>query len=187
MRRILAQADQMGALYISGELVDRVARSGMLVPLDPHKSIWPQYPIGCDLTSRVLKGYSHKVAAAKGNVRLMPGNHEVSSGSDPWRWAPELIAIHHFKWDDTVVKRLSSRLTPDWKARCSWWRESERCLSFIQNQCKLDLTILRTFDFGPGYHQVNDEMAWHFVHCLRYSNPEWVKRWGVAPSRQRVP
>jgi hypothetical protein len=180
LRCTLARADRMGAMHISGELVDRVARNGILAPLDPHQSIWEQFPVGCALTLQVLKGYSHKVVAAKGAVRLTPGNHEVLPGLGPTRWAPELAAIHHFKWDETVVARLSSRLEPAWKAKCSWWPESERFLNFIHDRRELDLSSLLTFDFGKGNHRIDDAAAWHFVHCLRCSNPEWPKRWGMA-------
>jgi hypothetical protein len=43
----------------------------------------------------------------------------------------ELVEVHHFKWDASVVDRLKRRLRPDFQAQCPWWTESKTILDFI--------------------------------------------------------
>jgi hypothetical protein len=177
LHAVLARADQTGATYISGELIDRVASNGELPPLHPDTDLWTQFPVGCSLTSTIMGGYTHKVTASKSHLGICHGNHEPLTLVPSNHWASDLVAIHHFKWDATVVPRLERRLLPDWKDRCPWWVETERALNFLNGRSMVDLSILDTFTFANGRHLPSDTAAWQFVRKQRMANPVWQRKW----------
>jgi hypothetical protein len=117
--------------YFRGYLVDRVAESGKLQPFDPAVPIWGQYPRRFRLTSGRANRMSHKVTCAKSVVQLTPGNHYTISAR-PLTYYSEPVEVHHFKWDTSVVSRLTRRLQPDFQEQCPWWVESKEILEFIE-------------------------------------------------------
>lgn len=180
LAELLAEADAQNANAIGGELVDRVARDGALIRFDPALPVWRQFPLGSDVTRRVLQGFTHKVAASKGNVLVGPGHHEALPSSPvPVIWARDLAAIHHFKWDDGVIARLALRTEDDWKRRCPWWVESQRFLDHAAEHGHIDLTGADTYDFGDGMHRADDAAAWAYVTQQRAANVHWHLRKGM--------
>ncbi len=147
LREICADCDSQGHDAVRGQFVDRVARAGELPPFDPERSIWSQFPIGCDVTSSIVEGMSKKVVLARARVRMRHANH------DPLRhqrvsWSPIRAPIFHFKWDASVLPRLQARLEPDWKERCAWWTQSAAAISAIDaSNGRIPIERLRCFDF----------------------------------------
>jgi len=131
--------------------------------------------MACDFTGAVLRGYTHKVAAAKGNIPISPGNHEVMKRPGV-KWSDDVIAIHHFKWDNRVLDYLAPRLQQSWRTRCWCWIETERASRHIKEHRGLDITSLATFDFGDGYHLPVNAEAWTFVKRMRANNANWHAR-----------
>lgn len=152
--------DAAGINIVPGEFVDRVAANGCLPAFDPQRPLWDQFPLGCDLTSRVLKGSTRKVVCSKGNVKIARANHTPLHGQDLCS-AQSIVDIHHFKWDATVVGRLSRRLEESWRKRCPWWIESQRALQHIQaHGGRIGIEQLRTYrPREPFYRQVSQTVA----------------------------
>jgi hypothetical protein len=129
-RALLDFAASLEIDYFRGSFVDRITEDGTLADFDPSRSIWLQYP-RLSRISHELTGDCNKVACARPHVRLTPGNH-YPINDEPLRYYSELVEIHHFKWDSSVVGRLSRRLQPDFQEKCPWWVESKNILDFIE-------------------------------------------------------
>lgn len=156
---------------VSGELVDRVTRDGSLPILDPDGLIWQQFPIGCDLTGRILDAFTHKICLAKASVAVTPGAHQVARRHGiRGRLSHHIIPVHHFKWDATVLERLGRRLRTDWKRRCHWWTESQRFIDYFNEHGCLCLENLDTFDFGCDARIEDNWRSRRFVTGLRSRN-----------------
>ena len=128
---LLEFADSLGLDYFHGYLVDRVSADGRLRAFDSAKSVWMQYlrrftPPGSDPAQKIWK-----VSCARPHVPISRGNH-FPIGHETFKYYVEPVEIHHFKWDDTVVQRLSRRLLPDFRDACEWWTESRDLLAYIQ-------------------------------------------------------
>jgi hypothetical protein len=130
-KSLIKLGETFGIDYFRGNLIDRIAEDGKLRPFDPNESIWKQYPRQIKLTPPFSTGLAHKVTCARANVRVSRGNHFVVN-PEALRYYSEPVEIQHFKWDATVVSRLSRRLQPDFQALCPWWIESKIFLDFIE-------------------------------------------------------
>jgi hypothetical protein len=128
---LLDFAGSLNLDYFHGYLVDRVSADGRLRPFDPAKPLWTQYPRrftppGSDPVEKVWK-----VTCARPHVPVSRGNH-FPLGPTTFKYYADPVEIHHFKWDDTVVERLSRRLMPDFREACDWWTESRDLLAYIE-------------------------------------------------------
>jgi hypothetical protein len=142
-----------------GAFVDRIARDGRLPPFDPSRSIWAQYPVGCNLTREIAGGLTTKVTIARQFVRIEHGNHSpVSPGRTAW--ALDGMPIFHFKWDAAVVPRLRLRLTEDWKSRCWWWTQSDAVLTAIsEHGGRIPMHKLILVDYGDDHVPATTDAA----------------------------
>ena len=117
--------------YFWGEFVDRVAADGSLKAFDPAQCIWSQYPRKCHITRDVARAHTGKVTCARASVRISPGNHYVLN-AERLRYYKPRVEVHHFKWDDSVMRRLGRRLLPDWREQWPWWIESKKIVDFLE-------------------------------------------------------
>ena len=110
---IVSQMNRDDDWALRGWFLDRVAVGGVLAPIRPSPSIGEQFPIGCDLTEGLLRGWTQKIMLCRGRVELQGGvNH------DTWNarydrvpiGRPEDYVVHHFKWTEGVDARLRARL-----------------------------------------------------------------------------
>ena len=148
---------------MSGEFIDRVALGGELKCFDPHSAIWNQFPIGCDVTKRILLGQTNKVVCSQASVKIKHANHDPIRNQHMLLSLPYLAAVHHFKWDSTVVERLLPRLDDDWKQRCHWWVQTQRFMDHWSLYKRINLDLLSTIYFPFGRQRETDENAWLFV------------------------
>ncbi|MBC7927290.1 MAG: glycosyltransferase family 2 protein [Bryobacteraceae bacterium] len=130
-RSLLRLAESMQVDYFRGFLVDRVADDGRLKAFDASQPIWTQYPRRIELAPELAPSTARKVPCARGDIELNPGNHFPRTDR-ALRFYSEPVEVHHFKWDQTVVGRLSRRLMPDFRAQCPWWTESKSVIDFIK-------------------------------------------------------
>lgn len=128
-------AEENNLDYFWGRFVDRVTADGSLQPFDPDRPIWEQYPIETHITRDVAKAQTQKLTCARGNVQVTSGNHSAAN-PETLRYFGPPVAIHHFKWDDSVLQRLRRRVMPDWRERWPWWVESRNLLEFLQSRPK---------------------------------------------------
>ncbi|MBC8167364.1 MAG: hypothetical protein H7Y20_16030 [Bryobacteraceae bacterium] len=130
-KSLLQFAESMNIDYFHGRLVERAAADGKLKNFDPAQPLWTQYPRRFELSDTIVPGISRKVPCARANIRVNPGHHFPASAG-PLRYYADAVEVHHFKWDDSVVQRLSRRLQPDFRERCPWWVESRNVIDYIE-------------------------------------------------------
>jgi len=127
--RIMNRRD---AWALRGWMVDRVAEDGALAPIRPSPSIGEQFPIGCDLTGSLLKGWTQKIVLCRGRVRLQGGvNHDTCNAlyDDVPIGDGDQYLVHHFKWMQGVDERLRTRLAHAAIAACY----SDECRRFLDH------------------------------------------------------
>jgi hypothetical protein len=172
---------------ITGILIDRIAADGSLPDFDPSRPVWEVFSRPCNVTGSIARGPMEKVAFARSDIRLRPGNH---APEDPkTKCAAQAIPIHHFKWHAGVIAQLRFRLDPAWKQKCFWWIESQYLLDYLARndmRFKLDdvpviaLPAGGVFDAGAaksltkpaaGMADTIVLQAWHEPPI-----PEWIER-----------
>ncbi|GHC06523.1 glycosyltransferase family 2 protein [Thermomonas carbonis] len=121
IHELLASCDAAGYRFVRGRMRDRLAAGGQLVPMRPVPSLWEQFPFRASVTSRIRQGWDRKVCAAKPDVVFDEGGmHCLAYGHDrstnyrlthlDARGFPNLVDIDHFAWDDTLLKRIETKL-----------------------------------------------------------------------------
>lgn len=183
LRDIVARCEADDVDYIRGIFIDRVAEDGGLPRFDPRRSIWDTFPRTCNVTRVLAQANPHKVILAKGSVLVYGGKHAVMDGQylkplEGWG------QVHHFKWDASVLERLRYRLSPDWKAKCPWWTESQRLLDYFEaNGERFNLADLPRFHL-PGPHFLKSPLAagWGFQSASLWAgvagSPPMDLEWG---------
>ena len=124
---VVQSASERGYDHIKGFMVDRVASDGGFPKVESNRSLWEQFPLAGLVTFPLAGGNILKVVAAKGSVRISPGQHYALGGhaypSDRYN-----IPIHHFKWTFGILDRLRLRAQFYKSIGDNLWRESERIL-----------------------------------------------------------
>jgi hypothetical protein len=176
---LIEKEEALRVTAISGEMVDRISRTGELVDFNPAERIWSQFPIGSNITQAISDGYSDKVIAAKASIRVGAGHHEAyKMGNDEVRWSDHLIPVHHFKWDATVRDRLAPRVGERWRQEVGYWQETDRLLRFLGETKRLDCTKFETIDLGPpGYLDFENVELMEFMARLRRKSQARWRRW----------
>jgi Glycosyl transferase family 2 len=137
---------------VRGKMVDRVASGGVLAPVRPEPDLGTQFPIGCDLTSGFLGGWTQKIMLCRGRTELKGGlNHETRNAVHdrvPIGSAADYV-VHHFKWTAGVDARLRARLDeaivgPEYRRECARFLESHETAGKID----LDDPVLRARHLG---------------------------------------
>jgi hypothetical protein len=127
----LKRIEDSGYDYVQGCLVDRLAKNGELITVRPDVTIWQQFPLAGMVTYPILKANILKIVAAKGYVRLAPGQHTASNGNGcPTQQA--YIPVHHFKWSSDVIPGLRDRVQLYQRHEEDIWRESERFIHYLK-------------------------------------------------------
>jgi hypothetical protein len=142
---IIAACEAGGYDYVMGALLDRVAADGSLPALKPAASIWAQYPLAGLVTLRVPRAGTSKATLARGDVHLHLGQHGAQTGRQ-LPAAQAFAQVHHFKWTDSVLPRLTQRI--DAYSSGDWYLtypattdESRRILKHLEaNGGRIDVT-----------------------------------------------
>lgn len=154
-----------GIEAIPGILIDRIAADGSLPDFDPSRPIWDVFSRPCNVTGSIARGTIEKVAFARGDIRLQPGNHATENPNT--KCLPQAIPIHHFKWHAGVLEQLRFRLDPAWKRKCFWWIESQLLLDyFSRNNMRFNLNDVPVIVlpasgvFDAGYSRCKPTNGW---------------------------
>jgi hypothetical protein len=173
--KMIERWEASGHSYVKGLMLDRVAADGGLPRFDPMTSVWEQFPLICLFAIDVGKSLIRKVTVARGDVFLCRGNHFLARGAPamlteaarkrlaavpardltcPDAW----MQIHHFKWDASVLDRLRFRLSPQWRAKCPWWTESDKLLDYFEARGgHFDLNDLKLLDVPKDLMLIIDD------------------------------
>jgi hypothetical protein len=124
--------EKAGRTAVHGNFIDRVSVDGRFVAAQPTPSLAEQYPIECQLTDRILQGFTEKIMLARHEVWISGGHHKAgafSGGHVIGQWQD--YRVHHFKWRAGVLERLRWALANVASADSQWGRETGRLLEFV--------------------------------------------------------
>jgi hypothetical protein len=142
---------------LRGWILDRIAADGTLAPVCPAPSIGEQFPVGCDLTSALLGGWTQKIVLCRGRVQLQGGvRHDTCNA---WYDAVPVgrghdYVVHHFKWTHGRDQLLRTRLS-EAAIGPAYANECRRFLEYFKSHGRIDLsdTTLRARSLGAlPYH-----------------------------------
>ncbi len=98
--------EKEGADYIIGILKDRISLDGSFpLNIDPHISIWEQFPKTCYVTHTIQKSGCNKVMLAKQNLEIISGHHVAFS-----KRLSRYGATFHFKWFGPIYEKEKQKL-----------------------------------------------------------------------------
>lgn len=170
LRDIIRMMEVKNDWALAGWIIDRVAHDGSLPAIKPTPSIGEQFPIGCDLTGRLLRANVRKIMLCRGRVRVN-GSHDNTENAYfdrvPIGKKGDYIA-HHFKWNASLEKRLRTRIAESGIGEV-YRRECNDLISYWEKHGRLPVD-------DPAYG--GREMG-----CLTYP-AETVVRDGLTEARQ---
>jgi hypothetical protein len=174
MRAILEQCDAKGYDYLEGGFIDRIASDGGFAPVLHDRSIWEQFPLGGYISTPILDANPNKIVAAKGRVKVVPGQHAALSG----RGCPVeecYVEVHHFKWVAGIVERLKHRAAFYKEQNDPLWQESANFLDYVRaRHGRLDVTDA-LFHIAPCSPR---HPSWDIVKRLCWSTAR-ARRWSL--------
>lgn len=95
-----------GADFVFGILKDRITKDGSFpMNIDPHTSIWEQFPKTCYVTHTIQKSGCNKVIMAKQNLEIISGHHTAFS-----KRFSKYGACFHFKWFGPIYEKEKQKL-----------------------------------------------------------------------------
>jgi hypothetical protein len=165
LRSILEECDAKGFDYVEGGFIDRIASDGGFAPVLRNRSIWEQFPLGGYISTPILDANPNKIVAAKGHVKLVPGQHAALSG----RGCPAeecYVEVHHFKWVAGIVERLEQRVAFYKEQHDPLWQESAKFLDYVRaHDGRIDITdsLFHIAPCSPGHP------CWNIVKRLCWS------------------
>lgn len=136
---------------LSGNFVDRVASSGELAEIQPDVDIQLQFPLRCNVTTRLMRGGSRKTLLTSAALRTDGGHHAVPPKhyfevrgmayllpSVPMHdrmpsVCHGLVKTAHFKWTAGALEYLTVRSQVFKAKNIPWWIESQRFLKEANN------------------------------------------------------
>lgn len=157
LKNVLDECENANYDFVRGRLVDRIAPNGKLKKIYSKPSLWEQFPYKAYCTANIMGGWDHKVCVAKSKIKFSDGgNHAIDYGYSEQKnyeishnkinTYPDLIEIHHFKWDSTLMQRVKEKLS-----RAGGDLDSVHGNSFIKEYLRLKQHIEQY-----GYVQTTD-------------------------------
>ncbi len=138
-------AEQYGANYIEGKLIDRISISKSLIEVDQSKTLEEQFPIGCKMTKNICKAWDKKIVAAKYGVKVGGGHHVILNKEEyngtfaqpydenlsPWSFG---IELHHFKWHKELINNYQRVLKTTDPSLEAWRKEYKIFFNVYDNK-----------------------------------------------------
>jgi hypothetical protein len=118
LKSLIFDCDANGWELVRGGFIDRVGIDGTFPSIVQNTSIWEQFPNAGFFRYPMSKACPNKICISKGYVPITSGQHyALINEQTTWRWqgwnhpliAPiqtHSVQVHHFKWDETVIKRI---------------------------------------------------------------------------------
>jgi hypothetical protein len=139
---------------IKGDFIDRISQDGTLKSVLPNIDIGVQFPIGVDLTKKILKGCCQKVILHKGIVPLScSGHHNTKFGYlDKWPIGSQNeYSVHHFKWNVNLLKKILAKMTDSY-SNSVYRKEQQRFIDFYNKNNNISMDDLNPRFLGQLKH-----------------------------------
>jgi hypothetical protein len=164
--------------FVTGAFLDRVSVDGSLKRVEKDVSIFEQFPLGGIFRFLVSKACPNKVVLSKGDVQISSGQHyaiiddkevriedgsDIASGIDhpqrcDYMW--EFTQVHHFKWDESLKKRLEQIVDIDKKYTYGW--EYQLLIDYFKNNNnKVDVSD-KNFKF-QNVNVLPKHISWDYI------------------------
>jgi hypothetical protein len=163
VHEIIEKCEHQGADHVNGCFLDRVGDGGRLLEIDATP-LWARYPLAGSVSTGISKALPLKTGIARGRVELLVGHHGTVGGRGLPR-ALGFIQVHHFKWTESVVRRMRQRVESLSSGR--WQVEHYALIREAQ-------AALEHVDAHQGRIDVNDR-GLRLAHCGRdyADHPQW--------------
>lgn len=125
--QIVKELDSANALFLCGDLIERIAADGACPPLDQKKPIWDQFPAAAAIR-RLTRTCPTKVMLVRGHHRFRGGHHSPEPRhrhKAVWKGH-----VHHFKWHGRAIDRLAEQIVRLRKQGRGYHRGLRRFLKF---------------------------------------------------------
>lgn len=130
-RQFLRECENGGANCIRGRILDKVASDGTLKIIEKDMPIDQQFPLSADITKRLAKANTAKIAAFKRPLVPGKGHHHIVKKKWQAKYWDEILDTHHFKWDSLVFGRIEKRYKYYLEQKIDWYKESERVYQYL--------------------------------------------------------
>jgi len=128
LKEVTAAAGRLDIGAIFGRLIDRVAADGSLPAIQPTPSLWEQFPVECNMTQGILKGYPGKVMMTRFSVIVNSGHHDAPQERAN---AAPIGRVAHFKWHAGLLERMRWGLQQE-NASLEWKADTRRFLGWLE-------------------------------------------------------
>lgn len=108
LAELVTLCEREGKEHVCGCFVDRLGPAGTLPPVG-RGPLWPQYPLGGAITSRLVSAPTVKIGLTLGRHGTGGGHHGVPGRTGLPRHR-SYIQVHHFKWTESLVARMRRRV-----------------------------------------------------------------------------
>ena len=119
LKGLISECEKNLWTIVRGGFIDRVGPNGTFPKIPPKEtSLFKTFPMAGFFRYPMSDACPNKIVISKGHVKITNGQHYAEiNGHTTWRWqgwshpliAPtetHSVQVHHFKWDDTVSKRI---------------------------------------------------------------------------------
>ncbi len=137
LRELIYECEESHYDCVMGRFLDRQALAERLIPYNPGRSLWEQYPLTTRFSEEKLKTPSDKIMLKKAYVPFVLGHHhpdlkKIKNVSI----YPQQLNVHHFKWRAGVLKKLSERVQLLKRLEYDWWVQSQRAINYFEEMEK---------------------------------------------------
>jgi hypothetical protein len=120
LESLLQTCDENYWSIVRGGFVDRIGPDGTFPKINQEEHIFKTFPYAGFFRYPMSDACPNKIAVVKGNIEITNGQHYANlNGHTTWRWqgwshpaiAPYIthsVQVHHFKWDETCIRRIKS-------------------------------------------------------------------------------
>lgn len=156
LHELIEEADDRGYKFITGGFLDRIGEDGNFPTITEYSNVWELFPYAGYFRNPMSGAQMNKCCVMKGNIDVTPGQHfAFIDGEDTWKhrgWKHPLrfpyreafIQVHHFKWDHTVLQRLTE--VSQTITEYSYWQEYKKMYDqILMNGGRIDIS-------NPNFH-----------------------------------
>jgi hypothetical protein len=118
---------------VMGRLIDRLAPEGRLIPILEKTPIWDQFSACHHVTRDILRGDDRKTCLFRNYLTPSLGHHFIREAASA-KLFPETLSVYHFKWDQTLLAKLTKRLDEfdENRAKYPWYNELYNLLRSLE-------------------------------------------------------